>query len=59
MVINKEDIKKILEIAANAPSGSNSQPWKFKVKDNQILQGLGELVGGEKGKSGIFTNVSA
>ena len=36
MVINKEDIKKILEIAANAPSGSNSQPWKFKVKDNQI-----------------------
>ena len=30
------DIKKILEIAIHAPSGENCQPWKFKIKDNQI-----------------------
>jgi len=32
----QEDIKKILEIAINAPSGSNSQPWKFKVEGKKI-----------------------
>lgn len=32
----REDIKKILEIAVNAPSGSNSQPWSFEVKENKI-----------------------
>lgn len=32
----REDIKKILEVSVNAPSGSNSQPWEFKVKDNEI-----------------------
>ena len=32
----REDIEKILEISVNAPSGSNSQPWKFMVEDNKI-----------------------
>ena len=32
----QEDIKKILEIAINAPSGSNSQPWSFRVESNKI-----------------------
>jgi nitroreductase len=32
----KEDIEKILSISVNAPSGSNSQPWEFQVKDNVI-----------------------
>jgi len=31
-----KDIKKILEIAINAPSGSNSQPWRFEVKGNKV-----------------------
>ncbi|MBI4085049.1 MAG: nitroreductase family protein [Candidatus Liptonbacteria bacterium] len=32
-----ENIKKILWAGVQAPSGDNSQPWKFKVKDNAIL----------------------
>jgi len=32
----RDIIQKILEIAVNAPSGSNSQPWKFKVLGNRI-----------------------
>lgn len=32
----KDIIKNILEYAVNAPSGNNSQPWKFKVKENKI-----------------------
>lgn len=32
----KENIKKILEIAVNAPSGENSQPWRFEVNGNNI-----------------------
>lgn len=32
----KETIKKILEASNNAPSGSNSQPWRFEVEDNVI-----------------------
>lgn len=31
-----ESINKILQIAINAPSGSNSQPWRFKVFDDEI-----------------------
>lgn len=31
-----DDIKKILEAGCQAPSGSNSQPWKFRVKNNVI-----------------------
>ncbi|MEK7542678.1 MAG: nitroreductase [Patescibacteria group bacterium] len=29
-------IKKILEIAVQAPSGENAQPWKFSITNNQI-----------------------
>lgn len=32
----KDIIKNILEHAVNAPSGNNSQPWKFVVKENII-----------------------
>jgi nitroreductase len=31
-----ENIYKILESGSKAPSGSNSQPWKFKISGNQI-----------------------
>ena len=31
-----EDIKKIIEIAVNAPSGENVQPWKFRIKDDEL-----------------------
>ncbi len=32
----KETIREILEKSVYAPSGSNSQPWKFRVHDNYI-----------------------
>ncbi len=32
----KDTIKNILEHAVNAPSGNNSQPWKFVVRGNKI-----------------------
>lgn len=32
----KENIKKILGVAVNAPSGENSQPWRFEVEGNKI-----------------------
>ena len=35
-MINKEEIYQIIKAGAQAPSGSNSQPWKFEVKDNLI-----------------------
>ena len=31
-----EDIRKILEAGCQAPSGGNSQPWRFRVRDTQI-----------------------
>ncbi|MDP3993599.1 MAG: nitroreductase family protein [bacterium] len=31
-------IRKILEIAVHAPSGENTQPWRFAAKGNQIYQ---------------------
>jgi hypothetical protein len=34
--MDQEILFKILEAGAQAPSGSNSQPWKFKVTGNQI-----------------------
>jgi hypothetical protein len=34
--MEREIIEKIIEAANQAPSGSNSQPWKFRVKDNVI-----------------------
>ena len=35
MIFNKT-VQKIIRIAINAPSGSNSQPWKFCVSGNSI-----------------------
>ncbi len=32
----RDAIQKILEIAVQAPSGENAQPWKFGIRDNQI-----------------------
>lgn len=36
-MIPREDIEKILEYGVMAPSGDNSQPWRFSVKDNVIF----------------------
>lgn len=33
----REKIEKILSLAINAPSGDNSQPWRFEVKENKIF----------------------
>src|SRR3989344_3946164 len=30
------EIKEILSLAVNAPSGHNSQPWKFVVKEDSL-----------------------
>jgi nitroreductase len=38
--VSKEDIQKILEIAARAPSGTNTQPWKVYVLRGEIKQQL-------------------
>lgn len=35
-MIKKEDIEKIIKAGSLAPSGSNSQPWKFFVKDGVV-----------------------
>lgn len=34
--MDRETIQKILQAGAQAPSGSNSQPWEFEVKGNRI-----------------------
>ena len=38
--VAREDIQKILEIAARAPSGTNTQPWKVYVLTGEIKQQL-------------------
>ena len=38
--VASEDIRKILEVAASAPSGSNTQPWKVYVLQGEIKQQL-------------------
>lgn len=35
-MINKEAVIKILERSINAPSGDNSQPWRFEVKGSVV-----------------------
>lgn len=35
-MIQKETIQKILEAGVQAPSGSNSQPWRFEVADETV-----------------------
>lgn len=34
--MNKESILAVLEVARNAPSGDNTQPWRFAVEDNSL-----------------------
>lgn len=36
-MISQNDILKILRAAVQAPSGDNSQPWKFRIMGNLIL----------------------
>lgn len=36
--IPKEDIERMLEVAARAPSGSNTQPWKVYVMTGEMKQ---------------------
>jgi len=40
--VAKEDIQQILEIAARAPSGSNTQPWKVYVLMGETKQRLSD-----------------
>ena len=42
--VAKEDIQKILEIAARAPSGTNTQPWKVYVLRGEIKQQLSDEI---------------
>jgi hypothetical protein len=35
-MISRETLEKIIEAGAQAPSGSNSQPWEFEVHDRSI-----------------------
>ena len=35
-MIDKKTIEEILNIAVNAPSGNNSQPWRFEISENKI-----------------------
>ncbi|MGI5858649.1 MAG: nitroreductase family protein [Tepidanaerobacteraceae bacterium] len=44
--VSEEDIKYILEAGRWAPSGENSQGWRFIViKDKEIIKKLGEISG--------------
>lgn len=36
--VSKETIKDILNLAANSPSGNNSQPWRVVVVQNKSIQ---------------------
>lgn len=42
--VAREDIESLLEVAARAPSGSNTQPWKVYVVTGQIRQRLSEEI---------------
>jgi nitroreductase len=42
--VAQEDIQKILEVAAYAPSGTNAQPWKVYVLTGQIKQQLSDEI---------------
>ncbi len=41
--VSKEDIKKILEAAMNAPSGGNEQAWQFIVIEGEMMAKLVEF----------------
>lgn len=34
--MNRDTIREILSLSLNAPSGDNSQPWKFKISGNKV-----------------------
>jgi len=42
--VEREDIEKILEVAARAPSGTNIQPWKVYVLTGRARQALSEKI---------------
>ncbi len=42
--VEQEDVQKIIQIAARAPSGSNTQPWKVYVLTGDIKQRLSEQI---------------
>ncbi|MGX9220883.1 nitroreductase [Massilia varians] len=42
--VERADIERILEVAARAPSGSNTQPWKVYVLTGQAREKLSEAI---------------
>lgn len=42
--VAREDIERILEVAARAPSGTNTQPWKVYVLTGQARTALSEAI---------------
>ena len=42
--VAREDIERILEVAARAPSGTNTQPWKVYVLTGQARQRLSDAI---------------
>ena len=42
--VAREDVEKILEVAARAPSGTNTQPWKVYVLTGQARTALSEAI---------------
>ena len=42
--VSEDDLRRVLEAATRAPSGSNRQPWRFiVVRDRETKRQLGEL----------------
>jgi nitroreductase len=42
--VPREDIERILEVAARAPSGTNTQPWKVYVLTGEAKRGLSDAI---------------
>ncbi|MFZ6744061.1 nitroreductase [Undibacterium sp. JH2W] len=43
-LVARDDIERILEVAARSPSGSNTQPWKVYVLTGNRLQSLSDAI---------------
>ena len=43
--VSREDVERILEVSARAPSGTNMQPWKVYVAQSDTLKKLSNAVG--------------
>ena len=43
--VPRETIERILEVAARAPSGTNTQPWKVYVLTGAAKEGLSAKIG--------------